>query len=141
MAKVVDNGSNFIVIEYFRDGRNNIKERRTTVQYEEYNRSLEVIKKIDESEYKDYKIPCGRIASDVCRQIPELREKYFDKFGNFIWALFNGGRNDYFKYYYYSQKCLEWNKVIEYSKRGFTTKLYELRKAKPKDGGIDKWLE
>lgn len=140
MAKVIDTGSKFIVIEYIKDEKNNPKERKTVVQYEEYNRSLEVVKKIDDSEYKDYKIPCRRIASDVCRQIPELREKYFDKFGNFVWAPFNGGRKDYFKYYYYPQKVMQWNGVIGYTKRGITTKLYELRKAKSVDRGIDKWL-
>ena len=93
MISVVDEGDYFIVIESVRG-----KPTRTRVDIEDVNRSLDVIRNIDESEYKNGAIPCRRIAGDICKRVPELRDEYFSH-GEFIWSKFFGTRNDYFKYY------------------------------------------
>ena len=134
MVSVVDMGDYFIVIENIRG-----KPTRTRVDIDDVNRSLKVIKNIDETEYKNSAIPCRRIAGDICKQVPELRDEYLSN-GEFMWSKFFGTRKDYFKYYYYPQKVLQYKGFIDYTLRGYTYKLHKIKSNQSLKGQLDEWL-
>ena len=125
MVTVIDGGDYFTIIKNIRG-----KPVKTRVDIVDVNRLLDVIRNIDESEYKNGAIPCRRIAGDICRRISELRYEYFSH-NQFMWSKFFGTRNDYFKYYYYPLKVLQSKGFVDYTPRGYIYKLYKLKSNQP----------
>lgn len=118
--KRIDNEiEEYIVIEYDKrrtpDDDDEIREHKHTVHINEVNRARQALKEIEETNFKEEKIPAPITWATI--------RIHINHFNAPSWSLLWGkNRKVYFTYYYYPLKVLEHLKEIEYTKRGYIIK-------------------
>lgn len=92
------------------------------VPVETVEKVWEVIEKFELGEW----VPFAKVSEKICKKFE--MERFFRKTGSFDKQKFFGARSEgYFSHYYYPIKILEWEKNIEYSKRGMVKRVAGIR--------------
>ena len=107
------------IIEFKKNNEGKPQEIKTDVDKENVKVAFEVLSEYPLGKY----VKSRTIAEHICEKLKVTR--FNRETGSFDWAKFFGNRNDYFRYFYYPIKILDYKGVVAYHKRGMVKRMVD----------------
>jgi len=107
------------IIEFKKNNEGKPQETKTDVDKENVKVAFEVLSEYPLGKY----VKSRTIAANICFKLKI--DRFNRETGSFDWAKFFGNRNDYFRYFYYPIKILDYKGVVAYHKRGMVKRMVD----------------